>query len=299
MLSRLTNTNLFFTKNQTMKSLFALCLCLTSTLCMRIEAQVSTPAASPFGTIEQQVGLTDVTVEYSRPSAKGRTVFGEVVPFGEVWRAGANAVTKITFSTDVTFGASTLKAGAYALLITPNKDNWQLHFFNYDKSSWSTYIADGAPAAAAVIPAKTSALPFKVETFTIGIGNLTNHGATLNFIWESTYAEAAFTVATETAVMASIEKVMSGPSAGDYYSAASYYLSEGKDLKQALSWINTSLEKGGDRFWILRTKSLIQAGLGDKAGAIETAKKSSQLAQEAGNDEYVRMNAKSVAEWMK
>lgn len=282
-----------------MKILFALCLLLSTVLFTSIQAQVSTPAPSPFGTIEQQVGLTDVTIEYSRPSAKGRKVFGEVVPFDEVWRAGANAVTKVTFSTDVMFGASTLKAGSYALLITPNKDNWQLHFFNYNQGNWSAYIADGAPAAAAEVTAKTSTLPFKVETFTIGIGNLTNHGASLNFIWESTYVETPFTVATETAVMASIERVMAGPSAGDYYSAASYYLSEGKDLKQALSWINTSLEKGGDRFWILRSKSLIQAGLGDKAGAIETAKKSSQLAQEAGNDEYVRMNAKSIAEWTK
>jgi hypothetical protein len=273
-------------------------LCL-AVFTLQVNAQVTTPAPSPFSKLEQKVGLTDVTIEYSRPSAKGRVVFGDVVPFGEAWRAGANAVTKITFSTDVNMGGSDLKAGPYALLITPNKDNWQLHFYNYDKSNWGTYIADGAPAAAAVVTAKTTMLPFAVETWTIGVGKLGNHGASLDFIWEKTFATVDFTVPTDAAVAASIEKTMAGPSANDYYSAASYYLAENKDLKQALAWINTSLEKGGDKFWILRTKALIQAGLGDEAGAIETAKKSTQLAQEAGNEEYVRMNSKSIADWSK
>ena len=282
-----------------MKLLNNFILLCVACITLQVNAQVTTPAPSPFGKVEQKVGLTDVTVEYSRPSAKGRVVFGDLVPFGEVWRAGANAVTKVTFSTDVKIGGSDLKAGSYALLITPNKDNWQLHFFNYDKSNWGTYVAEGAPAAAAVVSSKTTTLPMNVETWTIGVGNLSNHGAALNFIWEKTYAHVDFTVPTDAAVVASIEKTMAGPSANDYYSAASYYLAEGKDLKQALAWVNTSLEKGGDRFWILRTKALIQAGLGDTAGAIETANKSTQLAQEAGNDEYPRMNAKSIAEWSK
>jgi hypothetical protein len=98
--------------------------------------------------------------------------------------------------------------------------------------------------------------------------------------------------------MASIDKTMGGPSASDYSNAATYYLNEGKDLKQALAWINTGIEKGGERFWLLRTKALIQAGLGDTAGAISTAKRSTELAKEAGNEEYVRMNAKSISEWM-
>ncbi len=282
-----------------MKNLIAFCLLVIAALITNVEAQVTTPAPSPFAKVEQKVGLTDVTIEYSRPSSKGRTVFGELVPFGGVWRAGANSVTKISFSTDVKVGGADLKAGSYALLITPSKDSWKLHFFNYDKSNWSDYIAEGAPVAAAVVTAKTMTLPFNVATWTIGIGDLSNNGATLDFIWETTYAGVSFTVATETAVMASIDKALAGPSAGDYYSAASYYLAEGKDLKQALAWVNSSLEKGGDRFWILRTKALIQAGLGDSAGAIVTAKKSTTLAKEAGNDEYVRMNEKSIAEWMK
>ncbi|HLF65382.1 MAG TPA: DUF2911 domain-containing protein [Saprospiraceae bacterium] len=280
---------------KTFFSFFCLCMAVFFT---SLQAQMTTPAPSPFSKLEQKVGLTDVTIEYSRPSAKGRVVFGQLVPFGEVWRAGANSVTKVTFSNDVKIGGTDLKTGSYALLITPNKESWQIHFFPYDKSNWTSYVGESAPAAAAVMTAKTMALPFSVETWTMGIGNLSNNGAQLNFIWESTYAGVEFTVPTETAVMASIEKTMAGPGASDYSAAATYYLSEGKDLNQALAWINTSLEKGGDRYWLLRTKALIQAGLGDKAGAIETAKKSTQLAQEAGNNEYVRMNTNSIGEWM-
>lgn len=278
-------------KTQTLIVLFAALWTVAS-------AQVTTPASSPFAKLEQKVGLTDITVEYSRPSAKGRTVFGELVALDEVWRAGANAATKITFSSDVTLNGTALKAGAYALLITPGATSWKLHFFNYDKSGWGTYIAEGAPAAAAVLTVNTMPLPMYMETWTIGFNDLRNHSATLNLVWANTLVKVDVVVPTDAAVTASIDRTMAGPSANDYYSAASYYLAENKDLSQALTWVNLALEKGGERFWILRTKALIQAGLGDKAGAIATAKRSSTLAQEAGNAEYVRMNDKSISEWM-
>ena len=263
-----------------------------------IQAQVTTPALSPFCKIEQKVGLTDVTIEYSRPSARNRIVFGGVVPFGETWRAGANYATKLTFSTDVNFGDANLKAGSYALLITPSPDSWKFQFFNFDKPDWTTYVGADAATPAVVIMAKTEELPFTLETWTIGIGNLHTGGATLDFLWEKAYCGLDFSVPTDALTMESIQKTMGGPSAGDYSSAATYYLNEGKDLKQALEWINKGIEKGGERFWLLRTKALIQAGLGDKTGAIASIKRSTELAEEAGNDEYPRMNAASIQEWM-
>ena len=281
-----------------MKALTTLC-CIIAISCGTLAAQVTTPALSPFSKVEQKVGLTDVTIEYSRPSARGRTVFGDLVPYDKEWRAGANAVTKITFSTDVNVGGKDLKSGSYALLITPGKESWTLHFFAYDKSGWSSYVEENAVSAAAVVTAQTMALPFSVETWSIGVGQLSSSGASLDFIWENVYAGTPIEVPTDAAVVASIEKTMSGPSAGDYTSAASYYLNEGKDLNKALQWINMGLEKGGERYWTLRTKALIQAGLGDHAGAIETAKKSTQLAKEAGNEEYVKMNTASISEWMR
>jgi len=265
---------------------------------LQLQAQVTAPAPSPFCKTEQKVGLTDVTIEYSRPSAKGRVVFGELVPFGQPWRAGANAATKISFSSDVKIGGADVQAGSYALLITPQADKWRLHFFHYDKGGWSSYIGDEAPETAAVVDVNVTALPMPVESWTIDIGGLRNDGASLNFMWEKTFVSAPLTVPTEAAVMASIEKTMAGPSAGDYYSAASYYLSEGKDMNKALEWINASIDKGGERFWILRTKALIQANLGDRKGAIASANRSTALAQEAGNDEYPKMNASSIKEWM-
>ncbi len=281
-----------------MKIVTTLCCLFATALFLNVQAQVTTPALSPSCKIEQKVGLTDVTVEYSRPSARGRVVFGELVPFDHVWRAGANYATKITFGTDVNFGEADLKAGSYALLITPGTESWKFHFFTYAKGDWTSYVADGAPAAVAVVTGKPMALPFNVESWTIGVGQLSTSGAVLDFLWEKTYVGLEFSVPTDQAVMASIEATMAGPRANDYSSAATYYLNEGKDLNQALTWINMGLEKGGERFWLLRTKALIQAGLGDKTGAIATAKRSTQLATEAGNDEYPRMNAKSIEEWM-
>ncbi len=277
-----------------------LTLCTLVLLCpgVSLVAQVTTPAPSPFCKIEQRVGVTDITIEYSRPGVKGRVVFGDLVPYGHLWRAGANAATKVSFSTDVTVGDAALKAGDYALLITPSPENWTLHFFPYTETDWTFYAGDDAPDAVAVVNAKTMAMASPLETWTIGIGNLRNSTATLDFLWEKTSVSVPITVPTDDLVMASINKTMAGPGAGDYSSAATYYLSEGKDMKQALQWINTGIEKGGERFWLLRTKALIQAKLGDYQGAIASAKRSTELAKESGNDEYPRMNDESIAEWM-
>jgi len=262
-----------------------------------LEAQVTAPQPSPTSKLEQKVGLTDVTVAYSRPSMRGRTIFGDLVPYGELWRTGANQNTIVTFSDDVMIGGKEVKKGSYALYSKPNKDSWEVYFYS-DTNNWGNPEKWDASKVVASVTAKTYELPFKVETFTIDVDNLSNNGASFGIVWESTYVEVPFEVPTVDKAMASIEKVMAGPQAGDYYAAAVYYLQEGKDLDQAQEWIDKSISMQNEPpFWMLRQKSLIQAKNGDTNGAIETAKQSLAAAEKAGNKDYVKLNQDSLAEW--
>ena len=266
-----------------------------------IEAQVKTPQPSPKSTLNQVVGLTDVTVEYSRPSAKGRPVFGDLVPFGRLWRTGANQNSIVSFSEDVVIKGNTLKKGKYAIFTTPKADMWEVVFYT-DTDNWGTPEKWDENKVALRTNVDPIALGNNVETFTIAINNLTNDSATLDISWEKTMVSVKFEVPTQKAAMASITKVLAGPTAGDYFSSAQYlYQSEG-DLNKALEYVNkaVSMAKPDDvPFWHLRLKSLIQAKLGNKAGAIETARLSLAGAEKANNGDYVKMNNDSIKEWSK
>lgn len=263
-------------------------------------AQIKTPPASPTGKISQTVGLINVDVDYSRPSAKGRKVFGDLVPFGEMWRTGANASTKVTFSDKATVAGISLDKGTYALYTIPEKTNWTIIFYK-NTSYWGVPqpkdFKEEDVAARFSVPVQN--LSSKVETFTIEIGNLRNDGADIEVMWENTKVVIPVKVDTDTKVMADIDAAMAGPKAGDYYAAARYYYEEKKDMKKALDWVNLSLEKGGDKFWILRLKANIQAELKMYKDAIATAQKSTELAKADGNTDYPRMNDESIAEWKK
>lgn len=259
-------------------------------------AQVQAPQPSPFTKIEQKVGLTDVTLEYSRPGMRDREIFGDLVPYGKVWRTGANENTKITFSDDITIQNKELKAGTYAIYTIPNENEWEVIFYS-DATNWGNPVEWDEEKVALKAEAEVMELPFEMETFTILIDDLQNNSASLNFMWENTVASLTFNVPTEAKAMASIEKVMNGPGAGDYFAAASYYHDANKDLEQAYKWINKSVEMGNNAYWVLRRKSLIEADLGKKEEAIATAKKSLAAAEKAGNPDYVKMNKDSLKEW--
>lgn len=274
-------------------------LCASAFLLMSVAsyAQLDMPQPSPGATLTQKVGMTEVKVEYSRPSAKGRKVFGEIVPLnGELWRTGANSATKFTTSDSITIMGKGLPKGSYVLMTRPKADGWDVIFNKNPQVSASDYKAQDDVLTVSVKP---SNLGNKVETFTIEIGNITSTSASLDMMWENTLVSVPFTNDVDKKVMAQIKQKLDGPSAQEFFSMSQYYMDSGKDLKEALSFVNKSLEKGGDRFWILRHKSLIQGKMGDKAGAIATAKRSLELAKEAKNNDYVRMNEKSIAEWSK
>lgn len=266
------------------------------------EAQVRTPQASPKSTTHQTVGLTEVELDYSRPSAKGRTVFGDLVPFGKLWRAGANQNSMVSFSEDVVITGKTLKKGKYALFITPKADSWDIMFYT-DTDNWGLPENWDENKVAVRATVKPVALATNVETFTIGINNITNDNATLDFAWEKTGASVKFDVPTQATALASIEKALAGPTAADYYAAAQYFYQSNGDTTKALDYINKSfaMAKPGAElpFWQLRMKSLIQAKLGDKKGAVETAKLSLIGAEKAKNADYVKMNNDSIKEWSK
>jgi tetratricopeptide (TPR) repeat protein len=229
---------------------------------------------------------------------KGRKVFGELVPYGEIWRTGANAATKLTFSDDIMIGGKELKKGSYALLTKPGEKSWEVMLYPHTSSNYGAYLeSKETPVSFMVNPISLSGPA--IETLTMGFSDLSNHGGNFYIMWENTRVAIPIKVNTDKAVEASIAKVMGGPSASDYYSAANYYYTEKKDLNKALERINKSISMGNERYWVLRTKSLIQADLGDTKGAIETATKSLEMAKADDDGHYVRMNEASIAEWKK
>lgn len=261
------------------------------------KAQIQTPQASPLTKVEQKVGLTDVTLEYSRPNMRGREVFGNLVPYGEIWRTGANNNTKITFSDDVEIGGKTLPKGTYALYTRPNQDSWEVMFYT-DSNNWGNPQEWDDSKVALKTEAEVSQLPFPMETFTIFFDDLMIDSAVMNIVWDNTVASLPITFPTDSKSMANIERVMNGPTANDYFAAATYYHDSQKDLKKALEWVNVAIEKQGNSpFWMLRRKSLIEADMGMKKEAIATAKQSLAAADKAGNTDYVKLNRDSLKEW--
>lgn len=263
------------------------------------EAQVKTPQPSPKSTVMQVVGLTNVEITYSRPSARGRDVFNNLVPFGKLWRTGANENTMVSFSDDVIIDGKTLPKGKYSLFTTPRADNWEIIFYK-DLDNWGNPENWDEAKVALKTTAKSEHIDRFVESFTIGINNLDNNFAHLELSWEKTIVAIKFEVPTDKAAIASIDKVLAGPGAGDYFSAAQYFFQSNGDMTKALSYVNKALEMNKSKpFWYNRLKSLIQAKLGDKNGAIETAKISLASAEAAKNQDYVKMNKDSIAEWSK
>ncbi|HEY0046536.1 MAG TPA: DUF2911 domain-containing protein [Flavobacterium sp.] len=263
------------------------------------EAQVRTPQASPTAVLKQTVGLTDVAIEYSRPSMRGRTIFGDLVPFGRVWRTGANLNSTVSFSEDVVIGGKTLKKGKYALFTVPKAETWDVIFYT-DVNNWGNPEPWDESKVAVRTTVKPVMLDRPVETFTVGINNVDNNFAHLEIMWEKTMVPVRFEVPTQKMAMESIERALGGPTAGDYFSAAQYYYQSNSDSNKALTYVNKALELSKDKpFYYYRQKSLIQARLGDKKGAIETAKISLAAAQTANNADYVKMNQDSINEWSK
>ena len=261
------------------------------------EAQIKTPQASPKGYIKQTVGLTDVEVTYSRPGARGRAVFGNLVPFGKLWRTGANENTIINFSDDVIIDGKTLKKGKYAIYTIPKIESWEVIFY-LSTDNWGLPENWNDAYVALRTTVKEDALPTPLETFTIGINGLDPNFGYLDMAWENSHVALKFEVPTAKIATASIEKALGGPSANDYFAAATYLFQSNGNIETARTYIDKSLDMSNEKpYFILRLKAQIQAKQGDKKGAVETAKASLAAAEAANNQDYVKLNKDSITEW--
>ena len=262
-------------------------------------AQIQTPQPSPSTTLEQVVGLTEVKIEYSRPAMRGRTIMGDLVPYGSLWRTGANKNTTFSFSDPVTVGGQALAAGTYALFTRTGKSLWEVFFYT-ETENWGTPQEWQSKSVAAVIEVPTQSLAEPEESFTISINELTNTGANIHLSWENTRVTLPLELPTDEKTMASIKETMKGtPKAGDLYQAAVYYRESGRDLQTAKKWIGKAIEMDPGKYWMFRQQALILADLNEKEAAINAAQSSLEFAEKAGNQDYVRLNTKAIEEWLK
>jgi hypothetical protein len=285
--------NGFFMKRIRLIFLFLLVL----NFCSNSFGQIQIPWPTTTSKSETTVGLTTISLDYSRPSKNGRKIFGSLVPYDTIWRTAANKNSMISFSDDVKIENKELKKGTYSIYTKPGRDIWEVYFYTEITNLGLPTIWDSSKVA----------VSFKVkpkivtttETFTINIDNIAYESCILEIKWDNISVPMKIEVPTDKIVSENIDRVLNGPSAWDYYNAAEHHRRAKKDLTKALQWINTAIEKGteDDYLWFYRKKSLIEADLRDYKAAIHSANVSLKYAKLANNKEYIKMNTESIREW--
>ncbi|HPZ88261.1 MAG TPA: DUF2911 domain-containing protein [Flavihumibacter sp.] len=267
--------------------------CLSGASWIALQAQpLRTPAPSPTATLKQDFALSTVEVNYSRPSMKGRNIFGDLVPFGKVWRTGANAATTISFGEDVMVGGKPVPAGKYGLLTIPGESEWTVIISKQlDVTSPSAYKQDMDLVR---IQVKPQNMPIAIESFMIAFDNIKANSMEMDILWDRTVVVVPITADIDSKISKQINDLMTKDNR-PYAAAAAYYVENGKDLNQALSWYDKALEQNPSAFWLYYQKANCLAKMGKKADAIATAKKSIELAKTAKNDDYVALNGKLIA----
>jgi len=281
-----------------MKSKFKFTLALVaffSIICFQsYSQQLQMPQASPTAKISQKVGLTDVTIDYSRPSTKGRKIFGELVPFGEVWRTGANAATTINVSTQVKFEGNAVPEGTYAIYSIPGKEKWTI-ILSKNTKLWGAVGYDNTEDVIR-FTVKPSKLNQFHETMEISFEDMTDTGSFISIKWENTKVSFKLETEVDEFVMNQIQQLIidqKSENPGLLYQAAYYYFTTGRELNTALNWINTSVNSD-PKYWTMHLKAKIELALGMKKEAINTANKSIELAKEAKNPDYVSLNERLI-----
>lgn len=251
--------------------------------------QLKTPQPSPTQEVKQNFGLSQIELSYSRPGMKGRNIFGDLVPYGKVWRTGANQATTLTFGDDVTIGGTKIPAGKYGLLTIPEAGEWTIIISKQtDVTSPSAYEQDKDVVRLKV---KAETLPFNVETFTIMFGNVLTNSCELQILWDNVYAVVPITTDVDSKVTAQIKELMEADNR-PYFGAAAYYIENGKDLNQAVVWLDKAIAQNPEAFWMQYQKARALAKLGKKQEALAASNKSIELAKAAKNDDYVALNKK-------
>jgi hypothetical protein len=271
--------------------LFTAVMC--SLITLNADAQLLMPQSSSSQTLIQEFGMGKVSVKYSRPNIKGRSISADLAPYGEVWRTGANDATVITFTDAVTLEGSPVAPGEYALFTIPGKDEWTI-ILNKETKQWGAYSYKQTEDVLR-FKVKTAKLKDKVETFTITFNDVTTSTARLDLIWGKIRVPVNITTDSDSKVMAGIDEAMKGEKK-PYYPAAIYYFENGKDLNKALEWISMAEASDQKAPWFKYQKARIQLKMGDKVGAAQTAKAGIEAAKSMNNAEYIRLNGKILSD---
>lgn len=260
------------------------------------KAQLRLPPASSSQTVTQSLGISTVTLTYSRPNLNGRKIFGGLEPYDEVWRTGANGVPTLTFDGAVTIAGTKVDAGTYGLLTIPGKDQWTV-IFSKNSKQWGayTYKQEEDLFRFEVKPERLDKL---METFTMSFSDVEPQGAKLNIAWENTKISFDLVVDQDAEIMASIDEAMKGEKK-PYFQAAQYYYKNDKDIQKALEWVNEADKAPNPAPYIKYWKARIQLKAGDKQGAIATATQGVEIAKQQNNAEYVKLNGQVIAEAQK
>jgi hypothetical protein len=253
------------------------------------------PAPSPACTLKQRVGLTDIGIVYSRPGVKGRTIFGGIVPYGQVWRTGANQATKVTFSTPVKLEGTDIPAGTYALFTIPGEQEWTI-IISTNAAQWGAFQYNEKDDFARFKVTPVTLKDTTIETFAIEFNRISDESAVLELVWDKTVVPIHLRVEVSSKLVPQIEAAMAAPgkkSDAFYFQAATFYFNHDQDLTKALDWVNAGLASNSRiAYEMLHLKAQILAKQGDKAGAIAAAKQSSELAikAEGPGSSFVKMN---------
>lgn len=281
-----------------MKTLKIISFIFAILLTFTVQSQLIHPKASPFSKIQQDIGLTTIDIEYSRPAARGRQIFGELVPYGRIWRVGANESTKFSVTTAIEVLGNTLLPGTYTLYAFPEEFSWEV-VFHKNTSHWG----DGRTA----YDATEDAFRIKIdpeentewqENFLISFDSISHNRTVMQWKWGNTSISIPIEVNTQKVMLQAIEKSLVGdPSAQTYYEAARYLQEEDIESDKALQYLEKAIAIGGDTYYFYRVKSLVEAAMKNYKGAIVSAQRSLVLAQAEGKDEFVRMNQENIARW--
>lgn len=279
-----------------MKKIIVAAAIVSSLFIAGVSAQVKMPAPSSTQTVKQDFGMGNIELTYSRPSAKGRKVFGNLVPSGKLWRTGANAATKIVFSDPVEIGGKKVDSGTYVLYTIPNEESWEI-ILNKGLKNWGIdgYKESEDVVHVTVVPVKTKTA---VETFTMQFANIKPESCELQILWEKTTVTIPVTTDIKEKVRAQIDAAMKTDKK-PYWQAAQFYNEYDKNSAKALENINKAIDENKKAFWMFLYKAKIQKEMGDVPGALESSKTSMELAKDAKNDDYVKMNVELQKELKK
>ena len=254
---------------------------------------LTVPAPSPTAKFSQKFGTSSIDLVYSRPAVKGRTIFGDLVPYGEVWRTGANSSTKLTFGADVKVQGNNVPAGKYALYTIPGKEEWVI-IISKDTTFWgaSGYKSANELVRFNVAPMKVS---HTVESFTIDINNIKPTSCDITLYWDKTGVTFGVTQDIDPIIMKQIDEAMKSDKP-PYWQAANYYFENGKDINQAYAWVNKAMETRPEAYWMMTTKAKMEMKMGKNADAVTTATQALELAKKENDNSYIQQNEKTIAE---